>query len=394
MVLQTMMMATSVPALSATQCLVVPATDRRYDTPWMQRSPTAVPSSADCSPDMPCMPSLSAAALTSPADCSPGAAWLSRLSAAAMTKMQQSTTPVELSAFPPVRCMGVAMAMAEVMSVEHCSHLPLPSPEHQRISGPEMPSKAQLSKRPPGRVAGTSGGADLPSASPAACCSRSVFGRVASTRLGADFVSATSSHDAAWQLATDVRAVDFVVTAWWAVAVTRGSLAGLLSVVAMATVATDLYCAFTASHTSSAFGVVTATVAADSPVTSVSLLVGLLSGPFNKRGCSGGLEQSRWSVRRSGEHSEPAAATMKVRRLPAAAGQSSSARKRMRQGLWGPPKGHRSKTTPLSTNRTKERPPAPSPRRCGQSYRGQSYRGVAVLTHSTAYCRTIWYWYY
>ena len=82
--------------------------------------------------------------------------------------------------------------------------------------------------------------------------------------------------------------VDFVVTAWWAVAVTRGSLAGLLSVVA------------------------TATVAADSSVTSVSLLVSLLSGPFNKRGCSGGLEQSRWSVRRSGEHSEPAAATMKV----------------------------------------------------------------------------------
>ena len=122
--------------------------------------------------------------------------------------------------------------------------------------------------------------------SPAACCSRSVFGRVASTRLGADFVSATSSHDAAWQLATDVRAVDSVVTAWWAVAVTRGSLA---------------------------FGVVTATVAADSSVTSVSLLVGLLSGPFNKRGCSGGLEQSRWSVRRSGEHSEPAAATILVR---------------------------------------------------------------------------------
>ena len=89
----------------------------------------------------------------------------------------------------------------------------------------------------------------MPSASPAACCSRSVFGRVASTRLGADFVSATSSHDAAWQVATDVRAVDSVVTAWWAVAVTRGSLAGLLSVVAMATVATDLYCAFTASHT-------------------------------------------------------------------------------------------------------------------------------------------------
>ena len=58
-------------------------------------------------------------------------------------------------------------------------------------------------------------------------------------------------------------------------------------------------------------------------------------------------------------------------------------------GLVGAPKGRRSKPTPLSTNRTKERPPAPSPRRCGQSY-----RGVAVLTHSTAYCRTIWYWYY
>ena len=49
-------------------------------------------------------------------------------------------------------------------------------------------------------------------------------------------------------------------------------------------------------------------------------------------------------------------------------------------GLVDAPKGNRSKPTPLSTNRTKERPPTPSPRRCGQSYRGL----VTVPIHSTA----------
>ena len=54
-------------------------------------------------------------------------------------------------------------------------------------------------------------------------------------------------------------------------------------------------------------------------------------------------------------------------------------------GLVDAPKGNRSKPTPLSTNRTKERPPTPSPRRCGQSYRGL----VTVPIPSTAHCRTI-----
>jgi hypothetical protein len=54
-------------------------------------------------------------------------------------------------------------------------------------------------------------------------------------------------------------------------------------------------------------------------------------------------------------------------------------------GLVDAPKGNRSKPTPLSTNRTKERPPTPSPRRCGQSYRGL----VTVPIPSTARCRTI-----